>query len=180
VTKPVDSILSVSSTVRFQLAAWAAYAACAWAFLFAALSFFWAAGGRTGLHPLELGVASNNFIWIIINLGAGIMKVLIGLLALALVQPWGRIVPRKLLRACVWVLGIGMFLYGALGLISDVLHVTGIINDPASAKWFFWYLVLWDPWWILGGMLYIAVAWFTRRTPLHIKRSDESKTGADR
>lgn len=153
------------STIRSRWAVWAACTACGWALLFAALSFFWAVGGRTGLHPLELEVAPGNAGWIIINLGAGIIKVIIGLLALALVQPWGRRFPRKLLRACVWVLGIGMVLYGGFGLISDVLHVSGLINDPATVKWFFWYLVLWDPWWVLGGVLYLTVAWITRRAP---------------
>jgi hypothetical protein len=52
-----------------------------------------------------------------------------------------------------------MCLYGGLGLVSDVLHVTGVINDPTNQKWFFWYLVLWDPWWVLGGVLYVATAW---------------------
>jgi hypothetical protein len=176
VTKRFDSIAPTSSTLRSQWAAWAAYAACGWAFLFATLSFFWAAGGRTGLHPLELEVAPSNVVWIVINLGAGILKVVIGLLALALVQPWARIVPRKLLRASAWVLGVGMSLYGGLGLVSDVLHVTGLIGDPANAKWFFWYLVLWDPWWVLGGVLYIAVAWFTRRIPLYMETRDASQT----
>ncbi len=163
--KPFDTIGRASSTRQSRWAIWVAYAACGWALLFAALSFFWAAGGRTGLHPLELEVAPGNAVWIVINLGAGIIKGLIGLFALALVHVWGQIVPRKLLRAGTWVLGGGMFLYGSLGLVSDVLHLTGTIGDPANGKWFFWYLVLWDPWWVLGGVLYIAVVWFTRRSP---------------
>lgn len=146
-------------------AVWAARAACGWALLFAALSFFWAAGGRTGLHPLELEVAPGNIGWIIINLGAGTIKVIIGLIALALVQSWGLSFPRKLLRACAWALGIGMVVYGGAGLISDVLHVTGLINDPAQGKWFFWYLVLWDPWWVLGGALFLIVTRLTHRAP---------------
>jgi Protein of unknown function (DUF3995) len=142
------------------------YAASGWARLFAALSFFWAAGGRTDLHPLELEVAPGDSVWIIINLGAGMLKTVIGLLALALVQPWGRIFPHKLLQASAWVLGVGMSLYGGLGLVSDVLHLTGVIGDPANGKWFFWYLILWDPWWVLGGVLYVTAAWFARRVPL--------------
>ena len=164
-TKAFDGLERASSTRLSRRAVWVAYAACGWALLFAALSFFWAAGGRTGLHPLELEVAPGNSMWIIINLGAGILKALIGLLALALVQPWGRIFPRKLLRACAWILGVGMSLYGGLGLVSDVLHVTGVIRDPENGKWFFWYLVLWDPWWVLGGVLYLTAAWLTRRIP---------------
>jgi hypothetical protein len=105
-------------------------------------------------------------VWIVINLGAGMLKTVIGLIALALVQPWGRIVLRKLLQACAWVLGVGMALYGGLGLVSDVLHVTGVISGPENGKWFFWYLVLWDPWWVLGGALYVATAWLARRIPL--------------
>lgn len=176
-TKTFNDIAPTSSTVRRRWARYAAYAACGWALLFAALSFFWAAGGRTGLHPLELEVVPGDPVWII-NLVAGMFKIVIGLLALALVQPWGRIVPHKLLRASAWVPGVGMVLYGGLGLISDVLHVTGIISDPASAKWFFWYLVLWDPWWLLGGVLYLTAAWFARRVPAGMEASDANHTQA--
>lgn len=112
----------------------------------------------------------------IINLGAGILKTIIGLIALALVQSWGRIVPRKLLRASAWLLGVGMLLYGGLGLISDVLHLTGIVGDPANGNWFFWYLVLWDPWWVLGGILYVIAAWLTHYIPLRMETSDASQT----
>jgi hypothetical protein len=70
----------------------------------------------------------------------------------------------RLLLAATWIGGVGLCLYGGLGLVSDVLHVTGIIDDPATRKWFFWYLVLWDPWWVLGGVLYVAAAWFTGRS----------------
>ncbi len=76
---------------------------------------------------------------------------------------YGHRLRRRFLFIAVWVLGVGMTLYGGLGLISDVLHVTRIINDPEIWKWFFWYLVIWDPWWVLGGVLFLATAWFTRR-----------------
>ncbi len=156
-----------ASTRQEQRAQWAAYAACGWAFLFAALSFFWAAGGRTGLHPLEQDATSNAFLWTIVNLVAGILKGIMGLLPLALVRWQEQRRYRKLLLGTVWLLGVGMCLYGGLGLISDVLHVTGIIYDPGSWKWFFWYLVLWDPWWVLGGVLYVATAWFVQHKAMY-------------
>jgi uncharacterized protein DUF3995 len=159
-----------SSIRRARWATRAAYAACAWAFLFAALSFFWAAGGRTGLHPLE--TASVGPVWVAINLVAGILKATAGLIPLALVRSWGRIIPHWLLLLAVWVLGVGMCLYGGLGLVSDVLHVTGVINAPTNQKWFFWYLVLWDPWWVLGGVLYVATAWF-----VHHRVADDTDGG---
>ena len=142
----------------------AAAAACVWAFLFAALSFFWAAGGRTGLQPLEQQPASSRTVWLVVNLAAGILKIGGGLLALALVRTGQGRMTHRLLLAAAWMGGVGLCLYGGLGLVSDVLHVAGIINDLATRKWFFWYLVLWDPWWVLGGGLYVATAWFTRRS----------------
>jgi hypothetical protein len=128
------------------------------------LSFFWAAGGRTGLHPLELQPASSRTVWLVVNLAAGILKIGGGLLALALVRTGQYRMIHRLLLAGAWMGGIGLCLYGGLGVVSDVLHVAGIINDPATRHWFFWYLVLWDPWWVLGGGLYVATAWFTGRS----------------
>ena len=154
-----------SPSIYSRWAIWAAWAACGWAFLFAALSFFWAAGGRTGIQPLELQAASDRAIWVLINLGTGAGKLLIGLFALACLLSWGRFIPHKLLQIGAWLLGIGMLLYGGAGLVSDILHVAGVVGDPAQNKWFFWYLVVWDPWWMLGGLLFIAVAWLTRRQP---------------
>ena len=142
----------------------AAAAACGWAFLFAALSFFWAAGGRTGLHPLEQEATTSRAAWVAVNLAAGVLKIGAGLLALALVRTWKRRAIHRLLFALAWIGGVGICLYGGLGLVSDVLHVTGLIDDPATRKWFWWYLVLWDPWWVLGGGLYVATAWLTRRS----------------
>ncbi|MBE3560514.1 MAG: DUF3995 domain-containing protein [Ktedonobacteraceae bacterium] len=138
-----------------------AYMACGWALLFAALSFFWGAGGRTGLHPLEQPATASNLLWVVINLAAGILKIVGGLIALALVRTWKQRFIHRLLLIFTWLMGVGMCLYAGLGLVSDVLHVTGIINDPATWRWFFWYLVLWDPWWLLGGVLYVALAWIT-------------------
>jgi uncharacterized protein DUF3995 len=153
---------SGAATAR-QRARWAAGAACGWALLFAALSFFWAAGGRTGIHPLEQTASGNAGLWIAASMVAGLLKSGAGVAALALVRVEARHRLYRPLLAFAWLAGVGMCLYGGLGLISDILHVTGIVNDPATRHWFFWYLVVWDPWWVLGGALFVATAWLTRR-----------------
>src|SRR5258708_3203356 len=61
------------------------------------------------------------------------------------------------------VVGVGRCFYGGLGVVSDVLHVRGVIGDPRKRKWFFLSLVLWAPWWVLGGVLFVATAWFARQ-----------------
>src|SRR5260370_23157387 len=68
----------------------AAAAACGWALLFAALSFFWAAGGRTGLQPLEQPPASSRAVWLVADLAAGILKIGGGLLGLAPLRTRGQ------------------------------------------------------------------------------------------
>ncbi len=153
-----------------------ASAACGWAFLFAVLSFFWAAGGRTGLHPLEQEATASRMAWVAANLAAGILKVGAGLLALALVRTWERRAIHRLLLALAWIGGVGICLYGSLGLVSDVLHVTGLIDDPATRNWFWWYLVLWDPWWVLGGGLYVATAWLACRSDAELAAARSRST----
>ena len=77
--------------------AWAAYAACVWALMFAAMSFYWAAGGTAGLHTFgnlirERGLARDPAL-IAITWVTGVLKVIGGLLGLAFVRPWGRRIP---------------------------------------------------------------------------------------
>lgn len=150
-----------------------AVAACGWSVLFAGLSFFWAAGGVTGLQPLEQADGSNAGLWAAVNVAAGLGKLCMGVGALAVVSGWWPRTMRTPLRFLIWIAGLGMLLYGGAGLVSDILHVTGVINDPATRRWFLIYLVLWDPWWVLGGVLFTALAWWTRpqRLPRAAMRS---------
>src|SRR5260370_36072688 len=67
----------------------AAAAACGWALLFAALSFFWAAGGRTGLQPLEQPPASSRAVWLVADLAARLLQIGGGLGAVAPARPRG-------------------------------------------------------------------------------------------
>jgi len=145
---------------------WAAYAVCAWALVFALASFFWAAGGTLGAHTIAAkpeDLASPRALWII-----GVVKLLPGALALALVQPWGRGLPHGPLRVAVWIGGGVLILYGGADFVDHALMAAGVIHTPVvlgrPALW--WRLVLWDPWWVLGGLLMIAtaLAYLVRRT----------------
>jgi len=149
---------------------WAGYAACAWAFTFAAVSFYWAAGGTVGVTmnaPAITGpVLARDPGWIAILWATGVLKVIAGLLALALVRPWGRLFPRWLLTIAAWGTVAVMGLYeGAASLIQHALMVAGVIETPAglgstSARW---HLLLWDPWWLVEGILFGTAAWYYSR-----------------
>jgi hypothetical protein len=143
--------------------------AAAWAFLFAAMSFYWAAGGMTGVETLgneierlardrEPGFVAE--VWV-----TGVLKVLGGLLALALVRQWGPGFPRRVAEIAVLIVGIGLTLYGVANLVQHGLMEAGAVDVPdgLGPDAVTWHLALWDPWWILGGILFLAAGWSARR-----------------
>jgi hypothetical protein len=144
---------------------WAAYAACAWAWAFAAVSAYWALGGTAGVGTVAADVAavpladSPAFVW-----GTAGAKALLGLLALGLARPRGRSHPRRVLLAAAWAVGALLALYGAANLVDHGRMVAGFRDTPAflgerAARW---HLLFWDPVWLLGGVLFLAAAWQAR------------------
>jgi hypothetical protein len=155
---------SITPATATQWARWAAWAAFAWAALFAAVSFLWAAGGRTGIHPFEQLLVGSVWLRLAITVPTGLAKLGAGVAAVALVRVGARDRWYRPLLAFAWLAGVGMLLYGGVGLISDILHVTGVVHVPAADRfWFFWYLVVWDPVFVVGGALFVATAWLTWR-----------------
>src|SRR5215217_6075192 len=78
-----------------------AYGACLLAAAYAVVSFYWAFGGMVGIGTLggrleELGRQGDPAVLWLAGV-AGVLKVAGAVLALALVRPWGRVVPRWLL-----------------------------------------------------------------------------------
>lgn len=145
-----------------------AWAAAVWAFIFAGITFYWAAGGTAGASTVGseiTSLASRNWAFFSIVLWVdAISKVLLGLLALAIVQSWGRIFPRRFLLVSSWVIGLLMALYGSVQLtvtgISALLMITGVISISPSVDWpgIEGHLAIWDPYWLLGGLLFLLAA----------------------
>jgi hypothetical protein len=161
-----------SSSKRSRPTGWAGYAACAWAFVFAALSFYWAAGGTAGTATIGPAIAqpvlARDPTWVALMWGTVALKVLAGLLALTLVRPWGRLVPRWLLLTAAWGAGALMALYeGAASWVQHGLMAAGVLSTPEGlgATALHWHLVLWDPWWLVGGILFALATWsYSRRS----------------
>ncbi|MGH9186572.1 MAG: DUF3995 domain-containing protein [Acidimicrobiales bacterium] len=149
---------TAATTQRLSMAG---YAACVWAVLFAAVSFYWAAGGTIGVETnapaitrpvLDREPGAIAMMW-----ATGLLKIVAGALALALVRPWGRTAPRWLLLTAGWGAAAVMGLYeGLASLVQHALMVADVIDTPSglgerSARW---HLGLWDPWWLVGGVLF--------------------------
>jgi hypothetical protein len=150
---------------------WAGRAACVWAAIFALMSLYWAAGGQLGGETV--GVEINRLgherdpsfvaqLW-----AAFALKAIVAMLALALVQPWGRRLPRRLLLVLAGVTGAGVTLYAAGNLVQHALMATGTIGTPEDLGSYAvpWHLALWDPFWLAGGLLFLAAARAFQKSP---------------
>jgi uncharacterized protein DUF3995 len=148
----------------------AGYAACAWGLLFAGISFYWGLGGQLGVDTLggtleqmarTRDPAIVAAVWI-----TGFLKVGGALLALALVQPWGRRLPRPLLLLLGWGAAALLALYGGVLVAGEALVATGLFR-PAHVDWkpLLWHLYVWDMAFLVWGVLLgLAALRYTRWT----------------
>lgn len=146
-------------------ASWAAYAAVGWAVLFAAQSFYGAAGGTFGLatfgREIERQARARDpdfiaFVWV-----TGGLKLVAGLLAVALTgRRWRGVPTGRLLRGVAWATSAFLLFYGGANLVHHGLMQAGVLDVPDGlGQTGLWgHLFLWDPWWMLGGVLFTMAA----------------------
>lgn len=94
--------------------------------------------------------------------GAGIAKVLAGLLAL--VMPWGRwgvMFPRWAMLTAGWGGATVLTLYGGVFVAVQALVVGGVVTPSGPVDWtaLRGHLFLWDPWFFLWGVMLGVAAW---------------------
>ena len=151
-----------ATAVPNRLPRWAsgvAYAACGWAL-----------GGTAGTQTVspaivQLARAHDPLVYAALWLSVFI-KVISGVVVLALIQPWGRRIPRWLLLMLAWGAGTLLFVHGGLFFVVGVLALSGTIRVGTPLLVLRWYTFLWGPWWLAGGMLFLLVAWIVlRRSP---------------
>lgn len=138
---------------------WAAYAAAAWAGAFAAVSLYWALGGTAGIDTvggeIEELARSGKAAASVLAWGATVAKVAGVVFALALVQRWGRVFPRRLMLVAGWAAVALLIGYGGLTVGAELLVAIRVVGPPAGIDWYalYWHLALWDPYFVLWGVL---------------------------
>ncbi|MPZ50582.1 MAG: DUF3995 domain-containing protein [Dehalococcoidia bacterium] len=158
--------------------AWAGYVAFAWVVVFFAFHIYWYLGGQFGFgdqtDPLP------DWSWSAPALVSSFVTTLAfplgGLAALAAVQPWGRGIPRSPLLAVLWLGCFVLLLRGGASMVDEVARVTGVLpdglfglsyedvlNNGEPSGYTLWSARAIDAYFILGGLLFGAVAAYFRR-----------------
>ena len=100
--------------------------------------------------------------------GAAVLKAMVAALALALARPatarFARVV-----RLAGWITGGALTFYGAAGLIEFAFMALGARDVPTDVgdTAMLWYVFLWEPLWLLGGLLFLVAARQAARTTGH-------------
>jgi hypothetical protein len=148
-----------------------AYAAAVVAFGYAVVSLYWAAGGD-GLVSTVGGYAEQferrgGAVPLLVALAAAVAKMAGGVLALALVRPWGRVVPRRWLLISSAGVSAVLVVYGGLNVAAGALVLDGAIRPSGSVNRtaLRWHVGVWDLWFLLWGILpALATIGYRRRT----------------
>ena len=128
-------------------------------------SFYWALGGTAGLDTvggaIEELARSRDPAGVALGIGAAVLKVAGALLALALVRPWGRPVPRRLLGGAAWTASVVLTCYGGLLVAVGAMVLTGLISPagPVDRTALRWHVLVWDLWFLVWGLLLGVAAW---------------------
>src|SRR5215472_514505 len=161
---PASSAWSVVGTA-------AAYAAAVAAFAYALVSLYWAVGGHGLVSTVggyvEQFARRGGAVPVLVALAATALKVAGGLLALALVRPWGRVVPRRWLLLGSAGASVLLVVYGGLNVLAGALVLSGVIHpagsvDRAALRW---HVGVWYLWFLVWGILLaVATIGYRRRT----------------
>lgn len=156
-----DAVAFRKAARRFPVGA---YAAAAWAVLFALVHVYWLAGGRAGLPAGQS--LFDNVPLLVVDVAAIPLSLAGAVLALALVRPWGARISRRWLSVGVWGTA-GLLLVHALPTVPDWVGLaagTEAAGDLGADERFI--TLLYEPWFFAGGVLFVLAGLAFRGSPV--------------
>jgi hypothetical protein len=139
----------------------AAVAAAGWAAAFAVLSLYWALGGRWGAGTIgpaiEDPAVAGDRAFVVVLWASVALKAAGAVVALALLIRWRTRRARIAVLVVAWSTTSLTGGYAVLGTAQHALMAIGVLAVPpglgvAALRW---HLALWDPIWLLGGLLFL-------------------------
>ena len=156
-----------------------AYGSALLALLYAAVSAYWTLGGTALLTTVggQLEDLARRGGMSAVGLGATVTAVkLAGAgLSLALVQPWGRRLPQRLLEIAALASAVVLTAYGGLLVVVGALALLGSFGPPpADPTALLWHVLVWDLWFLLWGLLLGTAALQRRQLRASDRQSSRS------
>ena len=140
---------------------WVGYAAAVTAWAFAVVSLYWGSGGTLGLNTLgddiEQRALARDPLLMGLNWAAVAVKLAAGGFAVMLARRWG-LQPGRLRRILGWSASLVLIVYGGLQTLVVLLVLLGVLDPdaPVDSTVLWWRLLVWEPWFLLWGVLLAA------------------------
>jgi hypothetical protein len=142
--------------------------ACACGLAYAAISLYWAVGGSWLLATVGASLAGTTSAAVMFAVWAAVaLKAIAAFLPLVAIgavhrPPRGR--ERWLLRL-TWIEALILTGYGLVLTATGLLVQSGVITPPANAdhRTLRWHAYLWDPWFLVWGLLVTTTLMQARR-----------------
>lgn len=146
-----------------------AYLGLAWSISYLPIHIYWALGGLS--RPIGIDGSQHNFRTA--NWGACFVILGAGLICLALVHPWGQLLPRTVRAGSAWIGGVFAGLHWAVFTVASVLRLVGVVDYPRdghptgtqSRAYDWWNIGYFELWFGVMGVLLIGCAVLTRPAP---------------
>lgn len=152
-----------------------AMALAAWSVLYVVPHVYWALGGDAGFSLLRPS-ATRLDEWEQINAIASVVLLLPALIAVGLVRHATRGWLRTgLLGASVVGASIAAS-HGLYGIVYRSLNLAGVVAvdgrtvSASDDPWVLWDLVLFEPWFLIEGLLFVALGWTAHSTKASKRR----------
>jgi hypothetical protein len=142
---------------------WVGYGAALWALIFSAFHVVWATGWYIGLSEAPAKGAFQQRWFLLYDLIIAGMCAVGVFVALALVLPWGRRLPRALLGLVAWS-GIGLLVLRAGAGVVQAAYLAARGKFPRDP------MMLWEVWFCLGAFLFSLSLWRFQRVSASISR----------
>jgi hypothetical protein len=144
---------------------WPAHAAAVLALASAAVSLYWTLGGTHLLDTLggslEDLARDRSGGALVLGIFIVLLKAVGGLLALALVRPWGTGILGRLLVLVGSAASTLLVLYGGVYVLAGGLVLGGAItpSGPVDEHGLRWHVFVWDLWFLLWGLALGLATW---------------------
>jgi Protein of unknown function (DUF3995) len=159
-----------------------AYGASALALASAALTVYWTAGGTFLLDTvggsIEDTARAHSSAAILLGTMTSVAKLGAALLALALVRPWGRRIPDRLLAGGNTLISVLLAAWGAANIVLGTLALAGVLAGAGDQRALLWHVLVCGMWFLVWGVvLALAIAQYRRRGRAPRRVYSRSPTG---